>query len=44
MIMKGREYKGYIYIKESNLKSDADFNYWINLALEFNSKLLKLKK
>lgn len=38
MIMKGREYKGYIYIHEDNIKSKKDFSYWINLALEFNKK------
>jgi hypothetical protein len=37
--MRGREYKGYIYIKEENLKMESDFNRWIDLALEFNGKL-----
>jgi len=40
VIMRGREYKGYIHVQEENLKSEIDFNYWINLALEFNKQLI----
>ena len=36
MEMKGRVYKGYVYIKEDAIKSKKDFDYWINLALDFN--------
>jgi TfoX/Sxy family transcriptional regulator of competence genes len=44
MIMKGREYKGYGYISEEGIKSKKDFDYWINLCLEFNSKAKASKK
>jgi TfoX/Sxy family transcriptional regulator of competence genes len=36
VIMKGREYKGYIYIHEDAIKRKKEFDYWINLALDFN--------
>ena len=36
VIMRGREYKGYVYVNEKSIKNKKDFNYWINLALEFN--------
>jgi TfoX/Sxy family transcriptional regulator of competence genes len=36
VIMKGHEYKGYVYVNEKELKSKKDFEYWINLALKFN--------
>jgi hypothetical protein len=36
MIMKGREYKGYCYVSENGYKSGKDFEYWINLCLDFN--------
>lgn len=39
VIMRGREYKGYIHIKEENLRTESDFKHWIDLALEFNEKL-----
>src|ERR1700730_14707613 len=31
MIMKGREYKGYVYVSEPGFRSKKDFDYWINL-------------
>lgn len=44
MVMKGREYKGYGYISQDGIKSNKDFNYWLNLCLEFNSKAKATKK
>jgi TfoX/Sxy family transcriptional regulator of competence genes len=44
MIMKGREYKGYGYISQEGIKSKKDFDYWINLCLEFNSKAKASRK
>jgi TfoX/Sxy family transcriptional regulator of competence genes len=38
VIMKGREYKGYVYVNEDQLATQADFNYWVALALDFNKK------
>ena len=34
--MKGREYKGYIYVTEEGIETKEDFDYWIGLALDFN--------
>ncbi len=39
VMMRGREYKGYIYIKAQLLESEQGFNYWIKLALQFNEEL-----
>jgi TfoX/Sxy family transcriptional regulator of competence genes len=44
MIMKGRAYKGYGYINQDGIKSKKDFDYWINLSLDFNSKAKSSKK
>jgi len=44
MIMKGREYKGFGYVSPEVLKSKKDFDYWINLCLEFNNKAKASKK
>lgn len=38
VVMKGREYKGYVYVSEDSLQTKADFNYWVALALDFNKK------
>ena len=47
MFMKGREYKGYVYINKEGIKSKRDFEYWLNLSLDFNKRAkatLKKKK
>lgn len=35
---------GYILIDETGMKSKKDFNYWINLALDFNPQAKASKK
>src|SRR5580765_5673137 len=35
MKMKDREYKGFGYISQDRIKLKKDFDYWINLCLEF---------
>jgi len=44
MIMKGRELKGYGYIKEAGIKSKKDFDYWVGLSLDFNKRAKASKK
>lgn len=38
VVMKGREYKGFVYVNENSLQTKADLNYWLALALAFNKK------
>lgn len=35
---------GYVLVNESGMKSDKDFDYWINLSLEYNPKAKSSKK
>lgn len=44
MDFTGRPMKGYIYVDDSGMKKKADFEYWINLCLEFNKKAKSSKK
>ena len=44
MIMKGKEIKGYCYVEPSGFKSKKDFEYWIELCLNFNAKAKASKK
>ena len=46
MDFTGKSMKGYIFVDEEGIKSKADFEYWINLCLDFNSiaKASKKKK
>ena len=36
VIMRGREYKGYVHVNEDAIKNKEDFDYWIGLALDYN--------
>ncbi|WP_111306973.1 TfoX/Sxy family protein [Confluentibacter sediminis] len=44
MVMKGREYKGYCYVSPEGFKTKQDFEYWINLCLDFNNEAKSSKK
>jgi len=39
-----RPMRGFVLIDEWGMKSKKDFDYWINLALEFNKKAKSSKK
>lgn len=39
-----RPMKGYVMVDESGMNTIKDFNYWIELALEFNKKAKASKK
>jgi len=40
VVMKGRDYRGYVYISEEGICEEEDFDYWIGLALDYNRKLV----
>lgn len=44
MLMKGKEYKGYCYINPEGTKNSKDFEYFINLCLDYNKVAKKSKK
>ena len=44
MIMKGKEYKGYCYVEPAGFKNKRDFEFWINLCLDFNDSAKSSKK
>lgn len=39
VIMRGKEYKGWIYVSEEILQARDTFDYWVDLALDFNNKI-----
>ena len=43
VIMRGREYTGYVHVNEDSIKNKEDFDYWIGLALDYN-KIAKTSK
>jgi hypothetical protein len=38
MVMKGREYKGYILVNENDVAKKAELDFWIGLCLDFNTR------
>ena len=44
VVMKGREYKGYIKVSEAGLRAEEDFGYWVDLALDFNKRAKSSKR
>jgi len=44
MIMKGREYKGYILVNEDDLGKKAELDFWVQQCLDFNGRAKSSKK
>jgi TfoX/Sxy family transcriptional regulator of competence genes len=44
MDFTNRPMKGYILIEEEGMRSNKDFDYWIELALNFNARAKASKK
>tara|TARA_R110000868_G_C10892706_1_gene763746 strand:+ start:592 stop:945 length:354 start_codon:yes stop_codon:yes gene_type:complete len=44
MIMNGKEYKGYCYVEPVGYKNKNEFEYWVNLCLDFNDRAKSSKK
>ena len=38
MVFTGKAMKGYVFINDEGMKSKKEFDYWINLCVEFNIK------
>lgn len=44
MDFTNRPIKGYVLIDETGMSSNTDFDYWINLAIDFNKRANSIKK
>ena len=44
MIMKGKEFTGYCYISPDGYKAKKDFEYFLNLCLDYNPRAKAAKK
>jgi hypothetical protein len=44
MVMKGREYKGYILVNEEDVAKKKELDFWIKLCLDFNPRAQSSKK
>lgn len=43
VIMRGGEFKGYVYVNNDSIKDEENFDYWVALALNYN-KIAKSSK
>lgn len=44
VIMKGREYKGFVHVDESAIKTKKELAYWIELSIDYNKHAKSSKK
>ena len=44
MVMKGREYNGYILVNEEDVQRKKELDFWIGLCLDFNARAKSSKK
>lgn len=44
MVFTGKPMKGYVFVSSEGMKTKKQFDYWINLCVEFNKKAKSSKK
>lgn len=44
MMMRGREYRGYVEVDVVGLQTERDLRFWVGLALDYNARLEKTGK
>ncbi len=44
VVMRGREYKGYVYVDEKSVASKKQLDYWVKLCLDFNKEAKASRK
>lgn len=44
MIHNGHLMKGFVFVKEEDIKSKKEIQYWVQLSLDYNKKSLPAKK
>ena len=44
VVMRGRKYRGYVYVRAEAVKTERALKYWIDLALAYNKALESEKR
>ncbi|HLG40810.1 MAG TPA: TfoX/Sxy family protein [Chitinophagaceae bacterium] len=44
MVFTGKPMKGYVFVSEEGMNTKKQFDYWINLCLDFNKKAKASRK
>ena len=43
VVMKGREYRGYVYVNAESVRTKSALKYWVDLALNYNESIAVTK-
>jgi TfoX/Sxy family transcriptional regulator of competence genes len=38
VVMKGRQYRGFVHVDAEAVKTKSDLDYWVGLALDYNAR------
>ena len=38
VVMKGREYRGWVYVAAAAVQTKRDLDYWVRLSLDYNTR------
>jgi hypothetical protein len=38
VVMKGRQYRGYVHVDANAVRDQRDLDYWIGLSLDYNGR------
>ncbi len=44
VVMRGRKYRGYVYVDAESVKTKNALKYWVDLALSYNKVIASTKK
>jgi TfoX/Sxy family transcriptional regulator of competence genes len=44
VVMKGRQYRGYVYVDAESVRTKGALKHWIDLALNYNEAIATTKK
>jgi TfoX/Sxy family transcriptional regulator of competence genes len=44
VVMKGRDYRGFVHIDAEAVRKKSDLDYWVSLALDYNAKAFSSNK
>ena len=44
VVMRGRKYRGYVYVSAESVRTTGALKYWVDLALNYNKAIVSTKR
>jgi len=44
VVMRGRKYRGYVYVSAESVRTTGALKYWVDLALSYNKAIVSTKR